>query len=217
MNTAFNTRSCRRCSQKKIRCDKAQPCASCIKSASECVFPGPDRAPRRKKQPLKAQLVSRLKSLEKEVQNLTEKLETVNHNSRRHPQPAEKSSAVNGERGKLFVDRGSSQYINHEVLVDLETQVGRLRKCGTCNTDRGPLAGRTRRSKTVSTASIALKKRRMSLKRKRCHQLAGSIKWYPAMDFYSSIRRLQFSYPTFTPTASSTLSYGTCSKRVLPR
>ncbi|BCS03108.1 Zn(II)2Cys6 transcription factor [Aspergillus luchuensis] len=122
MNTAFNTRSCRRCSQKKIRCDKAQPCASCIKSASECVFPGPDRAPRRKKQPLKAQLVSRLKSLEKEVQNLTEKLETVNHNSRRHPQPAEKSSAVNGERGKLFVDRGSSQYINHEVLVDLETQ-----------------------------------------------------------------------------------------------
>ncbi|RAH59383.1 C6 transcription factor [Aspergillus piperis CBS 112811] len=124
MNTAFNTRSCRRCSQKKIRCDKAQPCASCIKSASECVFPGPDRAPRRKKRPLKAQLVSRLKSLEKQVQTLTEKLETVNHNSRRHPQPAENSSAVKGERGNLFVDRGSSQYINHEVLVDLETQVG---------------------------------------------------------------------------------------------
>ncbi|OJI80049.1 hypothetical protein ASPTUDRAFT_78238 [Aspergillus tubingensis CBS 134.48] len=126
MNTALTTRSCRRCSQKKTRCDKAQPCASCIKSASECVFPGPDRAPRRKKRPLKAQLVSRLKSLEKEVQTLTEKLETVNHNSRRHPQPAENSSAVKGERGKLFGDRGSSQYINHEVLVDLETQVGPL-------------------------------------------------------------------------------------------
>ncbi|RAK84427.1 C6 transcription factor [Aspergillus costaricaensis CBS 115574] len=122
MNTALTTRSCRRCSQKKIRCNKAQPCASCIKSASE-------------------QLVSRLKSLEKEVQTLTEKLETVNHDSRRHPHPAENSSAVKGERGKLFVDRGSSQYINHEVLVDLETQVGRVCKCGTCTTDRGPLGG----------------------------------------------------------------------------
>ncbi|GFN11435.1 Zn(II)2Cys6 transcription factor [Aspergillus tubingensis] len=141
MNTALTTRSCRRCSQKKIRCDKAQPCASCIKSASECVFPGPDRGPRRKKRPLKAQLVSRLKSVEKEVQTLTEKLETVNHNSRRHPQPVENSSAVKGERGKLFGDRGSSQYINHEVLVDLETQVGRVCKCGTCTTDRGPLGG----------------------------------------------------------------------------
>ncbi|PYH33888.1 Zn(II)2Cys6 transcription factor [Aspergillus neoniger CBS 115656] len=100
---ALTTRSCRRCSQKKIRCDKAQPCAGCIKSASECVFPGPDRAPRRKKRPLKAQLVSRLKALEKE--------------------PAENSTAVKGERGKLFVDRGSSQYINHEVLVDFETQM----------------------------------------------------------------------------------------------
>ncbi|GLB12562.1 hypothetical protein AtubIFM57258_010246 [Aspergillus tubingensis] len=120
---ALTTRSCRRCSQKKIRCDKAQPCAGCIKSASECVFPGPDRAPRRKKRPLKAQLVSRLKALEKEVQVLTEKLETVTYNPRHHPQPAENSSAVKGERGKLFGDRGSSQYINHEVLVDFETQM----------------------------------------------------------------------------------------------
>ncbi|GLA62763.1 hypothetical protein AtubIFM54640_003893 [Aspergillus tubingensis] len=120
---ALTTRSCRRCSQKKIRCDKAQPCAGCIKSASECVFPGPDRAPRRKKRPLKAQLVSRLKALEKEVQVLTEKLETVTYNPRHHPQPAENSTAVKGERGKLFVDRGSSQYINHEMLVDFEAQM----------------------------------------------------------------------------------------------
>ncbi|PWY63062.1 C6 transcription factor [Aspergillus eucalypticola CBS 122712] len=118
MNTALTTRSCRRCNQKKIRCDKARPCASGVKSASEC--------PRRKKRSLKAQLVSRLRALEKEVQALTEKLETVNYNPRHHPQPAENSTAVKGERGKLFVDRGSSQYINHEVLVDLETQVGRL-------------------------------------------------------------------------------------------
>ncbi|GKZ81752.1 hypothetical protein AnigIFM56816_006274 [Aspergillus niger] len=122
MDSASTTRSCRRCSQKKIRCDKSQPCASCIKSASECVFPGPGRAPRRKKRPLKAQLVSRLKSLEKEVQVLTHKLEAVNHRSKHHSPPTENRRAVEGEHGKLLVDRGSIHYINHEVLVNLATQ-----------------------------------------------------------------------------------------------
>ncbi|RDK45922.1 hypothetical protein M752DRAFT_281987 [Aspergillus phoenicis ATCC 13157] len=122
MDSASTTRSCRRCSLKKIRCDKSQPCASCIKSASECVFPGPGRAPRRKKRPLKAQLVSRLKSLEKEVQVLTHKLEAVNHRSKQHSPPTENRRAVEGEHGKLLVDRGSIHYINHDVLVNLATQ-----------------------------------------------------------------------------------------------
>ncbi|GKZ90153.1 hypothetical protein AnigIFM59636_001654 [Aspergillus niger] len=122
MDSASTTRSCRRCSQKKIRCDKSQPCASCIKSASECIFPGPGRAQRRKKRPLKAQLVSRLKSLEKEVQVLTHKLEAVNQRSKQHPLTTDNRRAVEGEHGKLLVDRESIHYINHQVLVNLATQ-----------------------------------------------------------------------------------------------
>ncbi|CAK41409.1 uncharacterized protein BO96DRAFT_482510 [Aspergillus niger CBS 101883] len=122
MDSASTTRSCRRCSQKKIRCDKSQPCASCIKSASECIFPGPGRAQRRKKRPLKAQLVSRLKSLEKEVQVLTHKLEAVNQRSKQHPLTTDNRGAVEGEHGKLLVDRESIHYINHQVLVNLATQ-----------------------------------------------------------------------------------------------
>ncbi|EHA25050.1 hypothetical protein ASPNIDRAFT_122227, partial [Aspergillus niger ATCC 1015] len=89
MDSASTTRSCRRCSLKKIRCDKSQPCASCIKSASECV-------------------------LEKEVQVLTHKLDAVNHRSKHHSPPTENRRAVEGEHGKLLVDRGSIHYINHE-------------------------------------------------------------------------------------------------------
>ncbi|GLA19227.1 hypothetical protein AnigIFM62618_006896 [Aspergillus niger] len=84
--------------------------------------PRPGRAPRRKKRPLKAQLVSRLKSLEKEVQVLTHKLDAVNHRSKHHSPPTENRRAVEGEHGKLLVDRGSIHYINHEVLVNLATQ-----------------------------------------------------------------------------------------------
>ena len=139
MDSASTTRSCRRCSQKKIRCDKSQPCASCIKSASECIFPGPGRAQRRKKRPLKAQLVSRLKSLEKEVQVLTHKLEAVNQRSKQHPLTTDNRRAVEGEHGKLLVDRESIHYINHQVLVNLATQVGRLYKHNTSDTDTGLL------------------------------------------------------------------------------
>ncbi|OJJ56180.1 hypothetical protein ASPSYDRAFT_406276 [Aspergillus sydowii CBS 593.65] len=66
MENFTHTRTCRRCSQKKIRYNKHQPCDSCSRSGSACVFPGPSRAPRRRKQPLKAQFLSHLKSLEEE-------------------------------------------------------------------------------------------------------------------------------------------------------
>ncbi|GLA50794.1 hypothetical protein AnigIFM63604_007109 [Aspergillus niger] len=82
--------------------------------------PRPGRAPRRKKRPLKAQLVSRLKSLEKEVQVLTHKLDAVNHRSKHHSPPTENRRAVEGEHGKLLVDRGSIHYINHETNEDSE-------------------------------------------------------------------------------------------------
>lgn len=79
--------------------------------------------------------MSRLKSLEKEVQVLTHKLEAVNHRSKHHSPPTENRRAVEGEHGKLLVDRGSIHYINHEVLVNLATQIGRLCKHGTYDTD----------------------------------------------------------------------------------
>ncbi|KAL4735590.1 fungal-specific transcription factor domain-containing protein [Aspergillus similis] len=63
------TRSCHRCSQKKIRCSKSCPCESCSKSGSKCVFPGPGRAPRRKLRPLKGELVSQAQSLAEQTRN----------------------------------------------------------------------------------------------------------------------------------------------------
>ncbi|KAJ5724535.1 hypothetical protein N7493_006263 [Penicillium malachiteum] len=65
------SRSCHRYNQKKIRCSKNQPCDNCmcVKSSSECTFPGPGRAPRRRKRALKAELITRVENLEKELSN----------------------------------------------------------------------------------------------------------------------------------------------------
>lgn len=65
-----NPRSCTTCRKRKVRCDKKYPCASCLKTGSVCVFPGPGRAPRRSRKPQDAELMARLKRLEGVVQSL---------------------------------------------------------------------------------------------------------------------------------------------------
>ncbi|KAL4820349.1 fungal-specific transcription factor domain-containing protein [Aspergillus spinulosporus] len=121
------TRSCHRCSQKKIRCSKSRPCDSCSKSGSKCVFPGPGRAPRRKLRPLKGELVSQAQSLAEQVQELTRQLrdltQTRNDTSNAGAGPA------HGDRqhGTLLVDEGATpKYVSHQVLVNLGAQVGQL-------------------------------------------------------------------------------------------
>ncbi|KAJ5721454.1 uncharacterized protein N7483_009388 [Penicillium malachiteum] len=63
------SRSSYRCNQKKIRCSKTQPCDSCVRSRSVCTFPGPGRAPRRRKGALKAELIARVRNFEQELRH----------------------------------------------------------------------------------------------------------------------------------------------------
>lgn len=128
-------RSCHRCNQKKVRCSKTQPCDSCLKSNSECVFPGPGRASRRKKRPLKAELMSRLKGLEQELREVTqERGDPVSAASSaaasqdvpvpsNDPLATKNARHVEHEHGKLIVEGGSTRYVTHEVLISLGNQV----------------------------------------------------------------------------------------------
>ncbi|KAE8363720.1 fungal-specific transcription factor domain-containing protein [Aspergillus caelatus] len=97
-----------------LRCSRTQPCDSCLKSNSECVFPGPGRAPRRKKRPLKAELISRLKGLEQELREMTQKR-------------GDPDSTTKNEHGKLIVEGHSTRYVTHEVLVSLGNQIEELK------------------------------------------------------------------------------------------
>ncbi|KAK6087792.1 transcriptional regulatory protein [Seiridium cupressi] len=40
-------RSCLRCHERKVRCDKAKPCTRCIQAGIPCQYPGPERTNRR--------------------------------------------------------------------------------------------------------------------------------------------------------------------------
>lgn len=64
-------RSCVVCRQRKVKCDRQQPCSNCTRSACVCVYPtGRGRAPKRARRVADAQLVDKLARLESIVQHL---------------------------------------------------------------------------------------------------------------------------------------------------
>jgi hypothetical protein len=90
----LNPRSCVTCRRRKVRCDKHMPCANCRRAQIPCVFPAPERAPRRprRKDPntLKGtageremELIKRLRKLEGIVEELSGQIEveTSRHHS----------------------------------------------------------------------------------------------------------------------------------------
>lgn len=120
-------RSCHRCSQKKIRCSKSCPCESCSRSGSECVFPGPGRAPRHKLRPLKGELVSQTQNLTEQVQELTRQLQALTKARSDLPNAGVcPVHAERGEHGTLLVDEEAPRYVSHQVLVNLGAQASFL-------------------------------------------------------------------------------------------
>ncbi|KAJ6032127.1 C6 transcription factor [Penicillium herquei] len=64
------SRSCLRCHERKVRCDREHPCGRCIQANVECLFPENKRAPRKLKRPPVATILSQLRHLEQEVKRL---------------------------------------------------------------------------------------------------------------------------------------------------
>ena len=64
------TSSCIRCSDRKVRCDRQNPCAACVKHHAQCVF-RPHQPPRRKQKRAKGgHLEEKLKRYEALLQKL---------------------------------------------------------------------------------------------------------------------------------------------------
>ncbi|OKL60739.1 hypothetical protein UA08_04249 [Talaromyces atroroseus] len=66
----LSKRSCTRCNQKKVRCDRKTPCGRCLRTGDECIHPGNKRAPRKLKRPPISEILDHLHQLEAEVERL---------------------------------------------------------------------------------------------------------------------------------------------------
>lgn len=123
-------RSCKQCNQRKVGCDKKEPCCSrCLKSGVDCTYPGQKRAPRKLKRPPVPEILSRLKELEKEVKLLRSGVKNLPENSEETMALAQTSVVDEAviPRGRLFVRDGRSRYVGDEASVVLGEKVSLLK------------------------------------------------------------------------------------------
>lgn len=119
--------SCLPCRERKIKCDRCNPCSHCIKSNRECSFVAPVRGKRKRTKPAREGLHTRLRRYEELLRsfgvNVESALPQEEHESR-EPSPRDTAMSDDGEsvnrnfdlyaldenRPKLVARQGSTRY-----------------------------------------------------------------------------------------------------------
>ncbi|KAF2731873.1 hypothetical protein EJ04DRAFT_497847 [Polyplosphaeria fusca] len=123
-------RSCYSCNNRKIRCDKKQPCSCCTKAGRACEFPPRGPRHRRTKATIIADMASRLASLEKSLENSEiSTLTSPTHSSHRTCDPGSEASAPSKEE-VLYQKGSSTQYFN-DILSSRVIQERRIQSLPT--------------------------------------------------------------------------------------
>lgn len=136
--------TCIRCFERKVKCDKLNPCSNCTRSKAECVFRVPPPARRRKKQTPEAQLLERLKKYEELLRSNgivfehahstlepsltpslsictpTQQIPERRYDINQHPAFFQYQNA---QSGQLLVDRGKSRFIENNLWVNASSEV----------------------------------------------------------------------------------------------
>ena len=143
-----NPRSCVTCRKRKVRCDKRHPCINCNKAGIECLFPGPGRAPRRRRKAPDTELLARLRRLEGVVKHMgkdpEEEVESADNASRSGADDlANKDPGCDNSQffdhlnrnddqgpdklvrdfGRLVVEEGRSRYVANKFWTALSEEV----------------------------------------------------------------------------------------------
>ncbi|KAJ5569522.1 uncharacterized protein N7459_008952 [Penicillium hispanicum] len=126
MDGGLSKRSCVRCNQRKVRCDRKLPCGRCLQSGDECIHPGVKRAPRKLQRPPIAVIRARLQQLEGEVERLragsqpTEKSDSASVQSQAYEEEDTLRGKAKALRGRLVLqDESKTRYVGDEASVIL--------------------------------------------------------------------------------------------------
>ncbi|KAI7774093.1 hypothetical protein LA080_009296 [Diaporthe eres] len=129
-------RSCELCRQRKVKCDRRQPCSHCTRSGQDCVYPaGPGRAPKRSRRAENAQLMDKLSRLEHIIKRLASENKgdseaAVEHHSEEgvdQTQSTPHSSRPDGaDRQQPSKSASGEPEVSGENNASLDVQFGRL-------------------------------------------------------------------------------------------
>ncbi|KIX03892.1 uncharacterized protein Z518_07445 [Rhinocladiella mackenziei CBS 650.93] len=136
--------SCIRCFERKVKCDKQNPCSNCVKSKVDCVFRIPPAPRRRKKRPQEELLLARLKKCEDLLKSKgisidspdipgpssTSPTDTVPGASHNLPDAVLRGSQAEFyaspdttvKSGQLIVDHGKSRFIENNLWTSVSSE-----------------------------------------------------------------------------------------------
>ncbi|KAK9366136.1 hypothetical protein V1509DRAFT_308082 [Lipomyces kononenkoae] len=137
-------RSCTFCRHRKVKCDRQQPCANCVRACHGhgCVYPpGPGRAAKQSRKTLNSELVDRLSRLETIIRrralpdpetSSTRSVEIDKHsldteNASSVTSSLDHSSSVDQQLGRLVIDETRSYYISNILWANLGSEIEELR------------------------------------------------------------------------------------------
>ncbi|MCJ1283793.1 hypothetical protein MMC26_003124 [Xylographa opegraphella] len=115
--------SCILCRQRRVRCDRQQPCSNCVKAGAECRANNPAPPNRAKKGRFNENLSTRIRSHKLGVPGESVASELITNRAR-----SEQALEVDGERpgtsldtlrGKFIVEDGKSRYVDSDLWTEL--------------------------------------------------------------------------------------------------
>ncbi|KAI1335565.1 Zn(II)2Cys6 transcription factor [Xylariaceae sp. FL0016] len=138
-------RSCTLCRQRKVKCDRQQPCLNCARANSDCVYPaGPGRAPKRPRQAVNVKVLDRLTQLETTIRHLQQQSRAENGSPNPDATPDPKPGDVQAQSedtgsaspseasldqklGRLMIGETKSYYVSNALWADLGHEIEELR------------------------------------------------------------------------------------------
>ncbi|KAI0872114.1 fungal-specific transcription factor domain-containing protein [Hypoxylon argillaceum] len=133
-------RSCVLCRQRKVKCDRRQPCSNCIRAGANCVHPpGAGRAAKRPRQAADTKVLDRLSQLETTIRRLQQQAKGRDADPHTAPEPvqaqesrdlvddANQGTEATPELGRLVVEESQSRYVSNIMWADLTESIEQLR------------------------------------------------------------------------------------------
>ena len=138
--TPASIRSCLSCRQKRIRCNREQPCAGCLKHSIACMYPPLERPLRKRRAKNSPGLLNRLQALENSIDRLSAVALAPGEQQAADTTPPPADTEANQENdcpmghaphrhtptARLLVNQNSTRYYNNAFWSKLTDEVGRF-------------------------------------------------------------------------------------------
>ncbi|KAJ3570988.1 hypothetical protein NPX13_g5538 [Xylaria arbuscula] len=135
-------RSCILCRQRKVKCDRRQPCSNCVRAGTNCVHPpGAGRAAKRSRQAVDTKVLDRLSQLETTIRRLQQQAKEHKASTPASEQDSSIGPRAQGNRcvvddavqvteaelGRLVIEESQSRYVSNIMWADLTGEIEQLR------------------------------------------------------------------------------------------